>query len=118
MECDKANILNTFFQSQTVLNEQNANLPDLPDINRLNSHLESIVLSGTEVESVLKSLAVGKASGPNGLSNRILRELSKELSKHFVHCSTNPYDQAHSLHHIKKLMFVDQFPYLTLRVKY
>ena len=80
VECDKANILNTFFQSQTVLNEQNATLPDLPDINRLNSHLESIVLSRTEVESVLKSLAVGKASGPNGLSNRILRELSKELS--------------------------------------
>ena len=82
-ECDKANILNTFFQSQTVLNEQNATLPDLPDINRLNSHLESIVLSRTEVESVLKSLAVGKASGPNGLSNRILRELSKELSVPF-----------------------------------
>ena len=79
-ECDKANILDMFFQSQTVLNEQNATLPDLPDINRLNSHLESIVLSRTEVESVLKSLAVDKASGPNGLSNRILRELSKELS--------------------------------------
>ena len=79
-ECDKANILNTFFQSQTVLNEQNATLPDLSDINRLNSHLESIALTRIEVESALKSLAVGKASGPNGLSNRILRELSKELS--------------------------------------
>ena len=33
-----------------------------------------------EIESVLKSLVVDKASGPNGLSNRILRELSNELS--------------------------------------
>ena len=33
-----------------------------------------------EVESVLKSLPVAKATGPDGLSNRILRELSKELS--------------------------------------
>ena len=82
-ECDKANILNSFFQSQTVLNEQNAILPDLPDINRLNSHLDSIVFTRLEVESVLKSLALGKASGPNGLSNRILRELSNELSTPF-----------------------------------
>ena len=33
-----------------------------------------------EVESVLKTLPLAKATGPNGLSNRILRELSKELS--------------------------------------
>ena len=63
-----------------MLNEQNTSLPNLPDIIRLYSHLESIVLTRIEVESALKSLAVGKASGPNGLSNRILRELSKELS--------------------------------------
>ena len=64
---------------QTVLSEQNAILPDLPDINRLNSHFDSIVFTRLEVESVLKSLALGKASGPNGLSNRILRKLSNEL---------------------------------------
>ena len=109
-----------------MLNEQNSTLPDLPDTNRLNSHLESIVLTRIEVESVLKLLAVGKASGPNGLNNRILRELSKELSIPFCSLFNQSYDQAHSLHRIKKLMFVqfrkkviyplsliiDQFPYL------
>ena len=55
----------TFFQSQTVLNEQNTIL--------------GIVFTRLEVESVLKSLVVCKASGPNGLSNRILLELSNEL---------------------------------------
>ena len=33
-ECDKANILNSYFQNQTLLNEQNAILPNLPDIDR------------------------------------------------------------------------------------
>ena len=37
-------------------------------------------MSPLEVESILKTLPLAKASGPNGLSNRILRELSKELS--------------------------------------
>ena len=82
-ECDKANILNSYFQSQTLLNEENAVLPNLPDIDRLNSHLDNIVFTKLEVESVLKTLVVGKASGPNGLSNRILRELASEISTPF-----------------------------------
>ncbi|MEW8545351.1 MAG: reverse transcriptase domain-containing protein, partial [Candidatus Thiodiazotropha sp.] len=78
-EIDKANILNTFFQSHTILNEQNALIPNLPRAT-VNTQLNNIVLSPLEVESVLKTLPVAKASGPNGLSNRIIRELSKELS--------------------------------------
>ena len=49
----------------------------------INSELNTIVLTPLEVESVLKT--VGKASGPNGLNNRILKELSSELS--FPFCS-------------------------------
>ena len=37
------------------------------------------------MESVLKSLPLGKAAGQNGLSNRLLRELACELS--FPYCS-------------------------------
>ena len=78
-ETDKANVLNTYFQSHTILNEQNALIPSLPPA-IVNTQLNSIVLSPLEVESVLTTLPAAKASGPNGLSNRILRELSKELS--------------------------------------
>ena len=53
-ESDKATILNTFFHSQTVLNEMNAALPNLPDNPLLNSHLDNITLSEFEVESVIK----------------------------------------------------------------
>ena len=78
-ENDKANVWNNFFQSHTVLNEQNAVIPVLPAAT-VNTPLSTIVLTPLEVESVLKSLPVAKASGPDGLSNRVLRELSKELS--------------------------------------
>ena len=49
------------------------------------SELNTIVLTPLEVESVLKTLTVGKASGPNVLNNRILKELSSQLS--FPLCS-------------------------------
>ena len=76
---DKANALNNFFQSQTIMDEQNAILPEFyPSVTT--TELTSIVLTPFEVESVLKTLSIGKASGPNGTSSRILRELSSELS--------------------------------------
>ncbi|MCG7868583.1 MAG: endonuclease/exonuclease/phosphatase family protein [Candidatus Thiodiazotropha taylori] len=81
-ECDKANILNKYFQSQTLLDETNAVPPDIAPP-PLNSELNTIVFTPLEVESVLKTLTVGKASGPNGLSNRILKELSFQLSVPF-----------------------------------
>ena len=52
----------------------------IPDNPLLNSHLDNITLSELEVEFVIKTLVIGKASGPKGLSNRILRELSSELA--------------------------------------
>ena len=78
-EQDKANLLNNYFKEQTLLDDSNAELPSLPPYN-IASTLNSIILTPLEVESVLKSLPIGKASGPNGLSNRILKELSKELA--------------------------------------
>ena len=42
--------------------------------------LNRIVITDLEVKSALQTLKTGKASGPNGLSNCILRELSSELS--------------------------------------
>ena len=81
-ERDKANVLNNYFQSQTFLNDQEAVLPDLPR-SSVESQLQSIVITPSEVELVLETLSIGKASGPNGLNNRIIRALSHELSYPF-----------------------------------
>ena len=72
-------MLNSFFESQSLLNDQDAPLPAiLPTM--VKSELKNIALTTDEVDSVLKIVPVGKASGPNGLNNRILGELSHELS--------------------------------------
>ena len=91
-EYEKANIFNTYFQSQTILDDSNAILPDLPPPT-YHTQLNRIVITPLEVESILKTLKLGKASGPNGLNNRVLKELSKELSSPL--CSL--FNQ--SLHH-------------------
>ena len=74
-ERDKSNVLNNFFQCQTLSNDQDAILPDLPP-STFQTHLQNIVLTLSEVELVLETLSIGKASGPNGLNNRIIRALS------------------------------------------
>ena len=77
----KLNTFNTYFQNQTILDDSNAILPELPPPS-YNTLLNRIILT-LEVESKLKTLKPGKASGPNGLSNRVLKELSNELSSPF-----------------------------------
>ena len=59
---DKANILNRYFQSQTILDDKDAILPILPS-SVLVSQLHGIILTPLEVESILKTLPIGKASG-------------------------------------------------------
>ena len=76
---DKANILNNYFPSQTILDDKDAILPILPS-SVLVSQLHSIILTPLQVESILKTLPIGKASGPDGMSNRILCQLAYELS--------------------------------------
>lgn len=79
-EQEKANLLNDFFCDQTILNDQNAMLPRITPYT-FASRLSNLVLTPNEVRSVLQTLAVGKASGPNGLNNRVLKELANEISE-------------------------------------
>ncbi|XP_060568897.1 uncharacterized protein LOC132727429, partial [Ruditapes philippinarum] len=74
---DKANLLNNFFVEQMSINDENR---DPLYLSSPLSCLNDIVLSPHEVKDVLLSLQVDKAVGPDGISNRILREASHELS--------------------------------------
>ena len=71
-----------YFHSYTIFNEQNALIPNLSTAT-VNTPLNNIELSPLEVESVLQTFPVAKASDPNSLSNRLLRELSKDLSSSY-----------------------------------
>ena len=74
----KAEKLNDFFTQQTFLDEQNASLPRTRHVTR--NILDSFIVTSDEVESILWSLPTGKASGPDTINNRILRDLAHPLS--------------------------------------
>ena len=78
----KANAFNDFFRDQSLINSVNARLPQIIPYN-VNSELSSLTLTPSEIESILKSLPLGKATGPDGIHNRVLRELARELSLPF-----------------------------------
>ena len=61
-----------------MLNDETASLPVLPPFDGVG--LSNIVVTSDNVESVLKALPIGKATGPYGINNCILRELAHELS--------------------------------------
>ena len=75
---EKADILNQYFTDQTTLDESNASLPS--DNHVPPNTLEFLHIMSYEVESVLKSLQIGKAAGPDSIDNRLLKELAQPLS--------------------------------------
>ena len=78
-DLEKANALNDFFRDQSLISVENARLPQLVRYNVI-SELSTLTLIPTEIEAILKSLPLGKATGPDGIHNRVLRELATELS--------------------------------------
>ncbi|MCG8046167.1 MAG: reverse transcriptase domain-containing protein [Candidatus Thiodiazotropha endolucinida] len=77
-DSDKASILNDFFRDQTLLDESRATLPQTKPLPTYK--IESIITTPEEVESTLKSLPLGKATGPDLINNRILKNLAHPLS--------------------------------------
>ena len=68
----------TFFTQQTLLDEQNASLPRTMGAPR--NTLYSFIITSDEVESILLSLPTGKASGPDSINNKILKDFAHPLS--------------------------------------
>ena len=72
---EKANLLNNLFQSQTFINDNNID----PPIFLINAPVRFNIIP-SDVKQILKLLPSGKATGPDNIINRVLRELSSELS--------------------------------------
>ena len=77
-DTDKANLLNDYFTQQTSLDDTHASLPATPLENT--NTLSSVILTQEEVHETLNTLNVGKAVGPDSISNRLLKELAVPLS--------------------------------------
>lgn len=76
----KASLLNVYFASQCSL-PAGSDADPLPDLGEpaTDSTLQHITILADEARKVLRSLDVSKASGPDGISNRVLRECADSL---------------------------------------
>ena len=52
---------------------------EVPDVIHVAQELRSLILTLAEIEVILKLLPIGKASGPDSISNQTIRELATEL---------------------------------------
>ena len=75
---EKADLLNNFFVSQTIVENSDNDAPNLtlPDY-----RLNEINVTADEVKIVLKSLVTGKALGPDLINNKILKKISDVLAE-------------------------------------
>ena len=78
-EHDKPNVLNSYFTKQSTIDDSANSLPD--DINQIKDNsLDSITITPVEVLDVSRTLHLGKASGPDGINNYILKEVAYQMS--------------------------------------
>ncbi len=87
-DLEKANLPNNSFISQTILDDKNALLPDLlPYCNHL---INQKVISAIDVYEVLNGLDISKATGPDNIINKLLKEASVTIAEplsHLLHFS-------------------------------
>ena len=79
---DKANLFGSYFSANSSLSDSNA--PD-PPTQPLSNPIPSIIISARKVCRVLRSLKTDKASGPDGIPPRFLKEFAGELAPVLCH---------------------------------
>jgi hypothetical protein len=77
---EKARCFSQYFAEQQTLPQIPFNHRLPPIIFTTDQRLSSIRTTPIEVLKVLKSLKLGKANGPDGISNRLLKETSEEIA--------------------------------------
>ena len=76
---EKANTLNDYFSSISTIDEKHANLPNY--VQKCNDSIEEINLIKQDVLDALSNLEFNKASGPDKISHKLLKECRFSLCK-------------------------------------
>ena len=72
---EKAKVFNNFFLSHSNIDDSKINLPDTP----CECNLDSILASEDEVLDLLKCIDTSKATGPDGISPKLLHEAGASI---------------------------------------
>ena len=75
----KADCLNDYFVSISTVNDENTVLPPFEKLT--NNSLSTINCTENEIENLINVLNINKASGDDGISHRMLKGVSKSISK-------------------------------------
>ena len=75
---EKAECLNDYFVSISTVDDSNVQLP--PFQSRCENSLSTIRCTASEIETLIKLLNPNKATGPDAISNRMLKVVAKEVS--------------------------------------
>lgn len=75
---DKAEAFNAFFLSHSSIDETGARLPN--DAHQIATTLDKVTVSEQEVIDLLKGLDARKATGPDGISPRLLKEAAPAIA--------------------------------------
>ena len=76
---DKANCLNDYFASISTVNDAETQLP--PFTKLTDNSLSQIICTELEIENIIEVLNPNKASGDDGISHKMLKSVSKTVSK-------------------------------------
>ena len=76
---EKVECLNEYFTSISTLSQDQPALPNL--IPKTDAKLDQIIISEQEVIDMLETLNVNKASGPDGISNKMMKCVAKAIAK-------------------------------------
>ena len=75
---EKVNLLNDYFCSISTIDDSNVELPAFR--NRTDSSLSNIITQISDVTDILGILKVNKASGPDGISHRMLKHTCRTVA--------------------------------------
>ena len=88
---DKANCLNEYFTSISTLDDSNATLPNF--VHKTLNTLSTIQISVADVESIIGTLDINKAIGPDQISHKLLKATKHSISKPLCRIFNKSLDQ-------------------------